>query len=403
MAKKILLVDDEIQILKVLKRLFAKTDYNVYFAEGGQQALDILKTETIDMIITDLRMPGIDGYDLLSEVKRVYPEVIRLVISGYADEMTIYRLFRNNLTKMCIYKPWDNTSLLNNIKQIFELNSILTSNHILQIIKNLEHLPAINNIYLELCELMDSNADIKMVEILLMKDQAIVASILRVANSAFFNINTGSLRKAISYIGLNQIKNIVLVANISHYKKTCRKLDAMYELFSNHSILTNNIFNLIYKDLLTKELSADNSCIGLLIGIGRIVLLNNFPTQYTQIIKEWSDGKEDIYQIEKKVLGVSYQEMSGYLLNWWGLPYRVVEPILYHRSPMGENIINKEITLVIYLADYYATKYYKMLYSEELDGRVFEYLNISREELEKLINSKLIMTMLNNKGKKYEK
>jgi HD-like signal output (HDOD) protein len=389
MTKKILIVDDEVQLLKVLKRVFMKMDYCIYLAENGYQALELLESESIDMIITDLRMPGMDGYELLTEVKRRYPDVIRIVLSGYADEKMIYQLFKNNLTKMWIYKPWDNASLVLNVNQVFELNNILTSNHILQIIKNLEQLPVMNNIYSELCDLMEANVGIDEIERLLMKDQSIVASILHIANSAFFNVSTGSLKKAIAYIGLNQTKNIVLVASITNIKSQNGKLKTIYDMFTTHSIITNKICNLIYKDMLLKEIPPDNSCIGLLHGIGRMVLMDNFASQYEKIIHLWRLGGGLLYQIEKDSLGVSHQELSGYLLNWWGLPYSLVEPILYHHEPWEDGVINKELTYVLYIADHYATKYIKEPWPEPLDEKAFKYLGIDMNTLEISLKSKL--------------
>ncbi len=389
MSRKILIVDDEVQLLKVLKKVFMKSDYHIFVAESGNEALELLAVEPIDMIITDLRMPGMDGYELLSVVKRRYPDVIRIVLSGYADEKMIYQLFKNNLTKMCIYKPWDNASLIQNINQIFELNHILTGNRILQVIKNLEQLPVMNNMYGELCELMDSNAGIDEIERLLMKDQSIVASILHIANSAFFHINTGSLKKAIAYLGLNQTKNIVLVASITNSNAKSGKLKSMYELFSTHSVITNKICNMIYKDLLLKEIPPDNSCIGLLHGIGRMVLMDNFASQYEKIIHQWRAGEGQLYQIEMDALGVCHQELSGYLLDWWGLPYSLVEPILYHHAPWEEGVINKELTFVLYVADYYAMKFMKEPWPEILDEKAFEYLGFKKELLESKLNKKL--------------
>lgn len=389
MTKKILLIDDEEQIRKVLKRLFMKTDYEVFLAEGSQQALELLQEEKFDMLITDLRMPGMDGYELLTEVKGKYPEIIRIVLSGYAEEKIIYQLFQNNLAKMCIYKPWDNAYLLQSIRQIFELNSILSSNSILQIIKNLGHLPVLNNIYKELCELMDINASIIDFERLLMKDQTIVASILHLANSAFFHVNTGSLRKAISFIGLNQTKNIVFMASLSYERPRYGKLKAIYDQFSDHSNLTNKICYLIYRYMLLKEIPSDSSCIGLLHGIGRIVLMNNFTSQYEKIIYSWRAGSQPLYQIEKDTLGVSHQEMSGYLLDWWGLPFSIVEPILYHHSPWENNIINKELTYVIYIADYYATEYINEQCHDPVDERAFEALGLSKVKLESVLKKEL--------------
>ena len=99
MPKSVLVVDDEKQILRSFNRLFMDAPYEIHTAESGQDALVLLAETQIDMIISDMRMPGMDGYALLREVKRLYPETIRLILSGYADERVIFNALQNNLAK----------------------------------------------------------------------------------------------------------------------------------------------------------------------------------------------------------------------------------------------------------------------------------------------------------------
>ena len=82
MLKKILFVDDEAQILKSIRRLFMDTEYEVITAESGSEALDILANNKIDLIVSDMRMPNMSGYELLREVKRRFPHIVRIILSG---------------------------------------------------------------------------------------------------------------------------------------------------------------------------------------------------------------------------------------------------------------------------------------------------------------------------------
>ncbi|MEK9712554.1 MAG: response regulator, partial [Thalassolituus sp.] len=80
----LLLVDDEPGVLQALKRLFFR-HHNVTLANGGAEALEILKTESFDMIISDMRMPGMSGAELLKTCFETYPEMIRVLLTGYSD------------------------------------------------------------------------------------------------------------------------------------------------------------------------------------------------------------------------------------------------------------------------------------------------------------------------------
>ncbi|MHB8131806.1 MAG: response regulator, partial [Mobilitalea sp.] len=106
--KKILLVDDEIQILKALSRMFLETDYEIFKAENGMDALNLLESTEIDMIICDMRMPLLDGYNLLTIVKEKYPKIIRVILSGYAEEKPMFKALLHNLAKLYVFKPWNN-------------------------------------------------------------------------------------------------------------------------------------------------------------------------------------------------------------------------------------------------------------------------------------------------------
>src|ERR1700758_3619182 len=86
----LLLVDDEPSILNALRRLFRPQGYRVLTAEGALVAIDLLQGETVDLVISDMRMPGMDGAQFLERVRRLQPHAARILLTGYADiESTI--------------------------------------------------------------------------------------------------------------------------------------------------------------------------------------------------------------------------------------------------------------------------------------------------------------------------
>ena len=144
--KTILLVDDEMQILKALSRTFFDTDYEIITASGGEEALQILEKTKVDLIISDMRMPLMDGYEFLKIAKERQPDAIRIILSGYSDEMTIFKAIFHNIAKIYFLKPWNNEELLKRIVQLFETEEQLKSKNILQLINNIE-LPTIQSSY----------------------------------------------------------------------------------------------------------------------------------------------------------------------------------------------------------------------------------------------------------------
>jgi response regulator RpfG family c-di-GMP phosphodiesterase len=117
--KKILFVDDEEDVLNSLKRQFRKDDFKMYIALGGEEALRILSEMKIHIIISDERMPGMSGIELLHKVKKLYPETIRIILSGYADTNSIINAINKGEVYRFVSKPWSKESLLQVIDESF--------------------------------------------------------------------------------------------------------------------------------------------------------------------------------------------------------------------------------------------------------------------------------------------
>ncbi len=109
---RILCVDDEISILKTLKRLFMDSEYEVLTASSSGEGLDLLSsTQPIQVVISDYRMPGINGVEFLQEVCRTWPQTVRIVLSGYADTASIVSAINEGEIYKFIPKPWNDDEL----------------------------------------------------------------------------------------------------------------------------------------------------------------------------------------------------------------------------------------------------------------------------------------------------
>lgn len=107
----LLLVDDEANVLSSLKRLFRPFGYRIFTAEGGAQGLEIMQRETVDLVISDMRMPEMDGAQFLEHVRARWPDTIRLLLTGYADIGSILAAINRGEIYRYITKPWDDQDL----------------------------------------------------------------------------------------------------------------------------------------------------------------------------------------------------------------------------------------------------------------------------------------------------
>lgn len=121
----ILCVDDEPSILSALRRLFRAHGFQVLAAEGGQAGLDLLDTENIDLVISDMRMPHMDGVVFLEHVRQRKPDILRLLLTGYADIASITGAINRGEIYRYIAKPWDDNDIILTVKDALERSALV--------------------------------------------------------------------------------------------------------------------------------------------------------------------------------------------------------------------------------------------------------------------------------------
>ncbi|MEW6328241.1 MAG: response regulator [Thermodesulfobacteriota bacterium] len=124
----ILIVDDEANILQSLKRVFRREPYRVLTASSGPEGLEILGKEHVDLIISDQRMPEMSGTQFLARAKDLYPETIRIILSGYTDVDSITEAINVGNVYKFILKPWEDEAFKTTIRESFEMTRLQREN-----------------------------------------------------------------------------------------------------------------------------------------------------------------------------------------------------------------------------------------------------------------------------------
>lgn len=383
--RSILFVDDEKQILSAIKRIFIGSNYNIFISDNGNDALEILKKEEIRLIISDMRMPGMDGYVLLKTVKEKYPSIIRIILSGYADMELIIRSLRHNLAKLYLFKPWDNKYLLSVIDNIFETEGVLMDKGLLYTINNIKELPTIGDTYNNLCSLISQNAELRKISKAIEKDPSVAVKVLHYSNSAFFGRKTGSIKQACMYLGLDNIKSIVFSTPTFGNRKYVNNLDSILDLLWQHSYLCEKLVSLLYEKTVKKKLPELYESSGLLHDIGKIVFLSYHPDKYPDIKGININQDEFLIDIEKEIFSAAHNEVGGHLLDWWELPFPVVESAFYYHDPMRGRVVNRELVAIVHLADYFSWELMGIKPFNSLDMSVFDYLHTTIDDCRKTI------------------
>jgi len=126
--RAVLLVDDEPHILNSLRRLLRKEEYRVLTAQGGEEGLAILAENTVQVVVSDYRMPSMDGIEFLQRAKETHPDSVRIVLSGFADAQLIVESINKGEVYRFVPKPWNDEELKATLRQCLDHHDILFQN-----------------------------------------------------------------------------------------------------------------------------------------------------------------------------------------------------------------------------------------------------------------------------------
>lgn len=142
----LLLVDDEANILSSLRRVFRPHGYRVLTAEGGPAGLSMLEKESVDLVISDMRMPEMSGAEFLGETRKRWPDLIRILLTGYADLASTIEAINNGQIHRYLSKPWSDEEVVAIVAQALERKALERENRRLAgvVARQNEELRAIN-------------------------------------------------------------------------------------------------------------------------------------------------------------------------------------------------------------------------------------------------------------------
>lgn len=387
--KKILIVDDEVQIIKALQRMLVDSDYEILTAENSIDATNLMESNPIDMVISDMRMPLHDGYKLLSHIKEKYPRTIRIILSGYADEKPMFRAILHNIAKLYIFKPWNNNNFLQYINNIFTVEDALNEDTFAE--KCDKYCPPLSipdqcDKMITLIEEEDMDGLIDAIE----KDLEISDLLLQVAEFAVFGAMPNKVKQASIYIGLLNLKSFMrwsVIVNSIYQSEGITEPS----LLMQHAYLTNRIFLFLYEVFLHKQPPEAAMFAGLMHNIGLLLLEKDTVEQDST---GWTIDDYKKLELDDSEL---HQEIGAHVLSHWDLPYSIYEVAYYHHHPLNENIIHKELVCCVHIAQAYAWKALGSATEETVATEVFESIGLTSEEFEKHLSRLLKKLITVNK------
>lgn len=388
----VLFIDDEKDVLDSIKRMLysMRRQWNIYFALSGKEAIEMLKSTSIDVIVCDIRMPDMDGTAVLKFVHKNYPNIIRIVLSGFSDRNKI--LEATSYAHQYMSKPTDGETIISKIASAFDANSFLNNSELRSFIAGIKTLPTLPDAYLKLEEeISKEDFSLDKVASIVQTNPMLVAKILQVVNSSFFGlpIDITKISEALSYLGVNILKALVLHSSAFNTSDVSLNVRLEIDRISKHSLKTANTVKLIAKILqLSKQTSDEAFLAAILHDIGKIVLLmrarnfsyNNLPTG------------EKLLEIENKTYGFSHSDAGAYLLSIWGLSEQIIETAMFHHRPNECQQKSESPLAAVYLANQITTTDEKVLNglieiyetgdAEKINSYLNKHIHLDTEYLE---------------------
>lgn len=350
--KRVLFVDDEPSVLSGLRRMLhpLRMEWRMDFANGGPAGLQALATEPADVVVSDMRMPGMDGIEFLTEVKARWPEAVRIILSGHADREFILRSV--GLAHQFLTKPCNPEELKTTVKRALALRGLLSSERLAAVTARMTSLPPMPSLYLEIQDALgDADTSIEDIGRIVSRDLAMSAKVLQLVNSAFFGVAQplSSVVDATRYLGLDTITALVLTGQIFAQASAFRP--ETHERLWTHSLRSGTLARAILRlEGFDPRTAEQGFLAGMLHDIGLLVLAGELRDDLARAWRHARRFRVPPYEAERRLIGASHATIGAYLMGIWGLPDPVIEAIAFHHTPSAAVAQGMSLVTAVHVA-----------------------------------------------------
>ncbi|MCF7886332.1 MAG: HDOD domain-containing protein [Candidatus Marinimicrobia bacterium] len=337
----ILFVDDEKRVLNGIKRLLysRREEWEMIFITSGEKALKIIQNNKIDVIVADIYMPEMDGIELFKIIKAEYPMVLRVGLSGIADQNLNLKAL--HLVHQYLPKPCQKNTLINTLERSLAIKNIMESSRVRKIISQLNSLPSLPSMYYEIMnEVNNEHSSIRDIGKIVSKDISMSTKVLQLINSAYFGLKEEITdpTQACIYLGLETLKSLVLTVKIFDKFKRGHINETYIDDLWEHSLKVARYSEKIAeKNNLGTEQVRNYWTAGLLHDIGKLVIAANFYRDFQKIKTLVIEEGKSLLEAENHILGANHGEIGAYLLGLWGLPTPLISTCAFHHYPERYN------------------------------------------------------------------
>lgn len=331
---RVLFVDDEEVVLERLRTNLRqqRSRWVMRVASSGDAALRVLAREPIDVVVSDMRMPGMDGAELFERIIKGWPEVIRIVLSGEASEEQKCRSVRS--AHQWLSKPCDRDRLIRAVERAVTTRDLLESGRVRKMVGSASSLPAVPQTYNALIRRLSlDEASAEEIAVIVAEDASIAARMLQMANSAFFCLprEVGDIHEAVMMLGFETIRKIVFVAEVVEALSPATGLEGFsLERFHENALLVSRLAPRFVDD---PDQRPQAATAGLVHELGQLLLARDHAESFQQALSACATEGLSLDEAEQREFGVTHAEVGAALLGIWGLPTDIVQAVAHYKAP----------------------------------------------------------------------
>jgi HD-like signal output (HDOD) protein/CheY-like chemotaxis protein len=352
--KNVLFVDDEPRLLEGLQRMLRpqRRQWDMSFAASGEAALKLMGEKPIDVIVTDMRMPEMDGARLLELVRERHPGVVRIVLSGYFEKGAALRAAP--LAHRFLAKPCEPEKLREAIEDSCAFSALLPDSAIRRVIGAVGTLPSLPRAATELMvAVQEPDVPLDRIGRIIEHDVGMTAKVLQLVNSAFFGIwnHVSSVQTAAGFLGMDTLRQLVLTVEVFRTFRPAEPVPGFsLETLESHSNLAARI---AAKLPAPPDSAAAAIVASMLHDAGKLVLAARMPHEFEAALEASARRNVPLHRVETELTGTSHAEIGAYLLGLWGLPAAIVDAVSRHHHPASRGTTGPglDLTAITHIAD----------------------------------------------------
>ncbi len=350
--KRILFVDDDRNVLDGLRRGLhsMRGEWQMEFAASGKDALQALNAVSVDAVITDVRMPGMDGFELLNETCRTWPQVVRIVLTGRAGEQEVMRSMAS--THFVLTKPCEIEVLKSRIQRALLHGRKIPDTALRALIAQVNVVPSLSTLFIEVMrEFRQQSPDLEKIAQLVSMDMGMASAVLHFVNSGYLGtaLRVSSPLRAVRWLGVDSVRELIISNN------NCSPFDSSdFQYFDALTVWSDSMAAGTAARGIALSKSEDVDFIdnafaaGLFHRVGEVVLARALGAFYDSLVETAVSSGRPVWEVERAVLGSTNCDVAAYLLGLWGLPDPVINALSYQyvNSYSGESLADRLVKCV---------------------------------------------------------